>query len=112
MKEITSVAEQESDLTTIQSQPRIDGNLGGEYVQAGSSSDTVPELPASCCLFRATFRHAHSYIERTHTFARTPTIYLEIRCLGLVYCEPHKNSKLQVIGERLSVKVQKEKELQ
>lgn len=44
---ITSIAEQESSLTTIQSQPRTDGNLGGKYVQAGRSSYTVPEPPAS-----------------------------------------------------------------
>lgn len=35
---IASVAEQESNLTTVQSQPRTDGTLGGEYVQAGRSS--------------------------------------------------------------------------
>lgn len=47
-----------------------------------------------------------------HTNTHTPTLYLEIWCLGLVYCEPHKNSELQVIGERLSVNAQKEKDFQ
>lgn len=32
---VTRAAEQESNLTTIQSQPKTDGNLGGKYVQAG-----------------------------------------------------------------------------
>lgn len=74
---ITSVAEQGSHLTTIQSQPRTDGNLGGEYVQAGRSSNTVPEPPASCPdsdlntptqLVYGTHTHAHT---RTHTYALT-----------------------------------------
>lgn len=104
---ITSVAEQESDLTTIQSQPRTDGDLSGECVQAGRSSNTVPEPPASCPYSdlntpNSTHTHAH-----TCTHKHSHRTYLEIGCLGLVHREPHKNSELQVIWERLSVNVKK-----
>lgn len=97
MKGLTGVGEQESHLTTIQSQPGIDGNLGGEYVQAGKSSDTVPELPASCLLFGSACTHTHTNRTHmpTHTLKHTHhRIYLEIRCLGLIHCEPHKNGEL------------------
>lgn len=67
LKKITNVAEQESNLTTIQSAQGIDGNLGGEYVQVGSSRYTVPELPASCLLFRSAHTHTHAHAKNRHT---------------------------------------------
>lgn len=76
---ITSVAEQESNLSLIQSQPK---NLGGKYVQLEAVTLSLSLQPH------------HSYSD-LHTHTHTQLIYsshtthLEIGCLGLVHCEPH-----------------------
>lgn len=47
-----------------------------------------------------TFTQAALFLVDTHTQA----IYLEVGCLCLVHSESHENSKLEVVGERLSVR--------
>lgn len=45
------------------------------------------------------YKHTH-----THTLINEHVIYLEVGRLCLVHSEPHENSELEVIGERLPVR--------
>lgn len=117
---VHTVAEQKASgvarSIAIQSQPRIQGFLWGfweaapawagmrSYQYSSYHGYTIPEFPALCPPLPYSDHHTLSSLSHiiTHTH-EIMSIYLEVGRLCLVHSEPHENSKLEVIGERLSV---------
>lgn len=104
---------------TIQSQPRGSVFWDAAPSCAGMGLYTAKQLPwlhppwisSLMCMLPAhslaqTVTHSALSLTDKHTHTRHMAfvIYLEVGRLCLVHSEPHENSKLKVIGERLSAR--------